>query len=627
MSRARTLALVVLLLSYGAVGARQPAVRTAAPLNTTAARLAADFDIPTADRSRLLLEVVRKAFASPAGQDAAETILRGRLHAAFNGPLQGRPELSPLPLDPSVWRDTILERQVPDSQLVPAILSARNTALLYYGLSAMDDETLAALGPDRETLNLLRDHAGAFAAFGRAVRVHAGRIVLPGGSDAEPLWQELVGVEPSRPGAFVRRLFADPSGRLAYFVDGLARLDLPHQLFATGRRLPAASRLERLRALLEVFDQAAPGWRADDRPFERPAFDPAATLSLVAVTPAGALVSPLRRGAWARTFRGDEAADGEFVAALPADPEGEEDDAPVDAAWLLSRVHRSPPAVGHRRLQTILFAQRTLAGAGGEEAEAVTALRGFIAFPALYLTLERIGTTEPSLLARAASRAQSLNDLLDGDERRAALGQFQAALGILDRVARARGMATGPLAAAVASLIALDTGADGSGAAIGTWLRAELLPRLATPPVDRPDPIEAGLLAALSGPARPSGAIAWIAGDHQAEAARDAATRRLRRIPRSAGWAVGRRRGGARRTARGSATRSSVRAGGGRRAAGAGRHAHLVALRCTARRPIGISLERRQTPPSPRPRRERLRSGGVALIAPFYPSVLRPGLI
>ena len=529
MSRARTLALVVLLLSYGAVGARQPAVRTTVPLGTSAARLAADFDIPTADRSRLLIEVVRKAFASPDGQAAAEAVRRGRLSAAFNAPAPGRPELSPLPLDPSVWRDTILERQIPDSQLIPAIFSARSTALLYHGLSAMDDETLAALGPDRETLDVLRDHAGAFAAFGRAVRVHAGRIVLPGGSEAEPLWQELVGVEPSRPGAFVRRLFGDPSGRLAYFVDGLARLDLPHQLFATGRRLPAAARLERMRALLDVFDQAAPGWRADDRPFERPAFDPAVTLSLVNVTAAGALVTPLRRGAWARTFRGDDAADGEFVAALPAGPAGEEDDAPVDAAWLLSRVHRSPPAVGHRRLQTILFAQRALAGATDEEVEAATALRGFMAFPELFLTLERMGTISPSLLTRAASRAQAFNDIAKDDDRRAAIGQFEAVLGILDRVARERGMARAPLAAAVASLIALESGVDGYGAAIARWLRADLLPALAPPPGDQLDPIEAALLAAMSGPAHPGRTSAWIGGGGQLEA-RDAATRRLRSI-------------------------------------------------------------------------------------------------
>jgi hypothetical protein len=453
MSRARILALVVLLLSYGAVGARQPAVRTSVPLGTTAARLCEEFDLPTADRSRLLLDIVRTAFASPDGEAAAATALRWRLHAAFDAPVQGRPELVPLPLDPSVWRDTILERQVPDDRLIAEILSDRSTALLYQGLSALDDETLATLGPDRETLGVLRTHAGAFAAFGLAVKVHAGRLVLPGGPDAEPLWQELVGVEPSRPGAFVRRLFGEGDGRLAFFVDGLARLDIPHQLFATGRRLPAATRLERMRALLDVFEQAAPEWRADDRPFYRPALDPATTLSLVDVTPAGALVTPLRRGAWARTFRGDEA-DAEFLPALPPDDSGDDDDAPVDAAWLLSRVHRPSATVGRRRLDTILFAQRVLPAGRTDEAEAATALRGFVAFPALFLTLERIGATDPSLLIQAASRAQALYEIPEDEDRQAAIARFEGALDLLDRAARSRGITPEGAVAAAGSLIA-----------------------------------------------------------------------------------------------------------------------------------------------------------------------------
>lgn len=153
-----------------------------------------------------------------------------------------------------MWRDTILRRQVADNQLIPAILSERTTALLYHGLAALDDETLGALGPDRETLEVLRRHAGTFATFGRSFRIHAGRVVVPGGHRAEPLWQELVGVEPSRPAPFVRRLLTGESGRLAFFFDALSHLDAPHQLFATNQQLPEASRLERMRALLDVFD-------------------------------------------------------------------------------------------------------------------------------------------------------------------------------------------------------------------------------------------------------------------------------------------------------------------------------------------------------------------------------------
>ena len=500
MNRARTLALVVLMLSYGAVGARQPAVRTSAALGVPVARLAETLGIADPDRSHIVLDVVRIAFDAPDGQDAGDTAIKARLQALFRSPNQESRDTVPLPLDPSVWRDTILRRQVPDNQLIPAILSERTTALLYHGLAALDDETLGALGPDRETLEVLRRHAGTFATFGRSFRIHAGRVVVPGGHRAEPLWQELVGVEPSRPAPFLRRLLTGESGRLAFFFDALSHLDAPHQLFATNQQLPEASRLERMRALLDVFDQTAPEWRPDDRPFMRPALDPALTLSIVGVTPDGTLMGPVHRRLWTHVFRGDDAVDPAFAAMPPGDLAGDDDDTPVDAAWIVSRVHRSAPGIGRRRLETLLFAQRNLADAPqDEESGLASALRGFVSFPALGLALERIGTTSPALLARAAARAQSLNDLRDEEARRTAITLFQSSLGILTRVAENKGLASDDLSRAVVSLISIDVAPETYGARIGMWLRHELAATLNVS-VDSPDSIEDGVLLAMSGP-------------------------------------------------------------------------------------------------------------------------------
>jgi hypothetical protein len=509
MSRTRTLALVVLMLSYGAVGARQPAVRTSVPLGVPVVRLAATLGIPDPDRSRILLDVVRIVFDAPDGQEAADAALRLHLRDLFRATnAADLRETVPLPLDPSVWRDTILRRQVADNQLIAAILSDRSTALLYHGLAALDDETLAALGPDRETLDDLRLHAGVFATFGRSLRIHAGRIVVPGGPEAEPLWQELVGVEPARPAPFVRRLFAGDSGRLAFFFDALTHLDLPHQRFATGRQLPEASRLERMRALLDVFDRTAPEWRPDDRPFMRPPFDPAITLSTIGLTPAGTLVAPFHRRLWTHIFRGDEATDPPFVPVTAADLSDDDDPAPVDAAWIVSRVHRSPPAIGRRRLDTLLFAQRTLAGIADDDVGVASALRGFIAFPALGLALERIGVTSTAILTRAALRAQALGEIRDHEARRTATALFQATLGILDRIAQNSGMPDDELAHAVSSLIAVETAPEGYGARIAAWLRTDLSDRRALAAADAPDPLEDGLLLRMAGPATASAGAA-----------------------------------------------------------------------------------------------------------------------
>lgn len=182
MPRARLLSVVVLLLSYGAVGARQPAVRTAAPLPVPAADLARTLDVSVVDRGRIMLDAIRILFDAPDGFDEGDTTRRQQLTRAIASPDRKPGETIPLPLDPSVWRDSILLRAASDSDIIAAILTDRRFALLYHGLAALDDETLAWLGPDRETLQHLLRRPGAFSTFGRSIRVRANRVVVPGGA-------------------------------------------------------------------------------------------------------------------------------------------------------------------------------------------------------------------------------------------------------------------------------------------------------------------------------------------------------------------------------------------------------------------------------------------------------------
>src|SRR5262245_14392403 len=150
MPRARNLAVVVLLLSYGAVGARQPAVRSAAPLPAPAAALAQQLKLSSTDRSRIVLDIVRLVYDSPGSRDPEDIRRLNTLQSLIASATPG--ETAPLPLDRSIWRDTLLRRDVPDAQLIGAILSDLRTALVYHGLAALDDETLAWLGPDRDLL-------------------------------------------------------------------------------------------------------------------------------------------------------------------------------------------------------------------------------------------------------------------------------------------------------------------------------------------------------------------------------------------------------------------------------------------------------------------------------------------
>jgi hypothetical protein len=531
MTPSRTLAVIVLLLSYGAVGARQPAVRSAVPLPVPAHDLAAQLGLASADRSRIVLDIVRLVFDAKDGEDVADTVLRNQLRQILAAPSPPGGETVPLPLDPSIWRDTLLERQTPDGQLIAAILSDRRTALLYHGLAALDDETLAWLGPDRETLRHLRQHAGAFAVFGRSVRVNAGRVLVPGGPDAEAAWQTLTGADPARPAAFVRRLFKD-SGRLAFMYDTVAHLDPARQHFALGTALPPASRAERLRALLDAFEIGRIEWNVEMRPFSRRPLDAAVVLSLVSVTERGEPRGPMTRQIWTRVFHDSD--ETSFSETAPLGAPNDADSQPVDAAWLAARISGPSYDTGRHRLDTLLFAQRVFGDApAADPALVVTALRGFTAFPSLMLIMERIGTTSASALVRAARHAADLDAIKSDDAREAAILQFQAAMGIVERARRSGFLSREAVEAVVLSLTSLPvTRSEGYDTRLAAWIRSDLMPRLSKLDLNVSPLCEEAVLAAMAGWGRVRNAVPVIEWEGQRYAVDPPAAelRRLRRV-------------------------------------------------------------------------------------------------
>jgi hypothetical protein len=489
--RSRALVLAVLLVSYGAVSARQPAVRTLAPLPAPSRAIADVLEIGNADRSQLVLTVIRTLYAigAPAGDSGARTQLRQLIES----PETARGEAVPLPLDPSIWRETILQRQVPDDSLMATIVMERGPALLYHGLAGLDDETLAWLGPERETLQHLLRRAGAFAVFGPSLRIRGGKVAVPGGEDLEAAWHSIVGAGADRPAQFVKHLFGDESGHLIWFYDALSQLDEANLKFVTGATLAPAARGDRLRALLDVFRDTGADRRLELQPFTRRTFDPALTLGVIRVKADGTLVGPASRALWDRLF---ENLDKDFNAAATIGTSGT---APIDAAWLLSRIHRVPIDIGRRRLESFLFAQRMFATARPADSAVGSIVRAYQAFPSLMLTLERAGVRSPEVLTAAAARAAALEHI--GDERRqhAALRQFQATIGILDRISRSRGLPGGRVESLIASLSALDSSARGYDGRLAGWIERELLPAVTVAPSDDPDPKETALLAAMAG--------------------------------------------------------------------------------------------------------------------------------
>jgi hypothetical protein len=525
MMHARALVIVVLLVSYGAVSARQPAVRGAVALPIPAEEIANALDIPSIERSRFVLDVVRTLFTM--GLIEGDTRQRENLRAALLVAAPKPGETVPLPLDVSIWRETLLERQVPDNEIIGAILSDRSTALLYHGLAGLDDETLAWLGPERDTLRHLLRHAGAFAAFGPSVRVHAGRIIVPGGIDAEPLWQAIVGADPAKPAAFVRRLFSDTAGVLAWFYDAMTHLDEPRLRFATSASLPPAARIERVRALLDVFERLGQEWQPEKQPFSRRPLDPVLTLTNLKINADGTFAGPVERGLWERVFSESSRVQGPSSArdASALDP------TPIDPAWLLSRIHRTPIDVGRRRLETVLFAQRVFQESRAD-ASVASALRGREAFPPLMMTLERAGVTTAGTMAAAAARAEGLTAIGDDQNRALALTLFQGSLGLLDRIARSGSVSRADADGLVARLVAIEHATRGYGARIAAWVQRDLLVKLPVSNGESADALEDTLLAAMAGVVTsntPDRVVEWEGRRYRVNSAR-AEMLRLHRI-------------------------------------------------------------------------------------------------
>ena len=88
--RARALIVVVLLVSYGAVGARQPAVRMAVPLPVRAERIAEALGIASIDRSQFVLDIIRTFFA--VGLPEGDLRQRGKLRELLLEPRAGKGE-------------------------------------------------------------------------------------------------------------------------------------------------------------------------------------------------------------------------------------------------------------------------------------------------------------------------------------------------------------------------------------------------------------------------------------------------------------------------------------------------------------------------------------------------------
>src|SRR5262249_28599995 len=159
-----------------------------------------------------------------------------------------------------------------------------------------------------------------------------------------------------------------------------------------------------------------------------------------------------------------------------------------------------PARERERRLDLFSFTQRVFGSSSGND-DVIAAARGFSAFPVLMETLERMGIRTPAVYVAAARHAEKLTSL-DPSRGAVALGQFQGALALLERMTRVRTIDTATAEAFAQRLFAVrieDGRYDGSVAA---WLTA-LVDRVRTATgTSQASSIDDVILAAAAGPQR-----------------------------------------------------------------------------------------------------------------------------
>lgn len=399
------------------------------------------------------------------------------------------------PLSADHWRDVLDLRGRAD--LFPALLANRPALLVCAATLAADASLRKWLDDDRGLLRwLVRTAPGAYTTAARGLRIESGRIVVPGGAAAVPIWEALAGEKVARPAEFIRALLVRDAGRLAWLY-GAAALMSPDRLAAVLGPGPVEAQIEQTRAMLQAFRAGDQNWKIEEHPFMRSVADPWMVATQIEVAN-GQVAAPSSQWLWEAVFdrTGLSRREAEAVRRTPA--------APITLTWLAAQIASTPSRERRERFETVRFAQTVFGAAAEADAgDVLMALTNYRRFHALLVTLDRIGVRAPRSYTRVIEAAQRL-DQRPGRERRANLAAFQ---GVVALVERAR--VSGALSAAAAEqlLLSLADAVDRDRPpvpAIAGWLTTAFID--AIPPLVRPDrwtgktAYESKILQALAGP-------------------------------------------------------------------------------------------------------------------------------
>lgn len=433
--------------------------------------------------------------------DRAEEVLNGGGHLDLMLPSFK----ALLPMDLAWWQQHVFRVKVGPDTLWRALLADDNALGLYYGLASAPSATRAYIASQPELIKFAYgDRPGTFAVHIGHVRMDGGVIAVPGGPAAKAVWEQLIDERADAPSRFIRKLLTKDDGKFAVFYSTLDTFDGPHLRFALGFGTPSfrPGRFDVARSVYDEWFHIEDKFVAtEERPFRKPALDPALLLGQVTLDRTDGLLGPAWPALWEQVFDGLDLPERPRVAIS----------ARLEADGLSRLVFRPQRVLDDysslERLQTFVFGQRVfLETAPADAGDLLIALRGFQRFPALHLALERAGVRAPNVHAAAARRAAALSQIDHADMAYDTLSQLQGSLVLVEAAVRVGSLAPDAATTLVSQLVGIETDRDGSyGGRIVQWLDRSLLPALAgsSTPLE-PSSIDDALITALAGARTPS---------------------------------------------------------------------------------------------------------------------------
>jgi len=315
--------------------------------------------------------------------------------------------------------------------LIDVLLRDPNLARLYWALSRLDSDTRFALW-STIGIDKLSRRAGVLDFYGEHICIRDGRVVVPGGTAAEPGWKHLVGAGPESPGRFVENLVAKDHGWLAAYFDVLSRARPEQQEYFT-----EPNRLSRFYAAL-----ISPGRSVDAT---RGAFRPAPRLLLLVARlqrdSSGQPIVPGGLESWHQILhQKSESNVSKHLQKMPVET-------PEQLIEAMFAQTRSRTETGPLQLYLVLSELDSRRAPGNRlSAETVSLLaRKFDLFSSQYRIFSEFPELSDESITLFLTIAQSLDEISGKPLRGDALGTFQANVGLWQILARQRQISTAQL--------------------------------------------------------------------------------------------------------------------------------------------------------------------------------------